>query len=357
VAMILSDSTERWDFAGIATDQAGMSVFGEAYKKVRLAYHQERLGIYYALVHASRAPDLLIEEDVQRGLLKDYDVAYWVGDCAEAGTLKALDTWMNNGGSLLATAGALRNDEYKKPVDGGLKLLGLQAAKLDAKEWFFRPQIELPRLSPLDTIKSAGGEMPVIALKDNVTALPTSKITATFADGKPAVVISTHGKGRSIFIAALPGVAYLWSAYQNAGGKNLVPTRGPSSHMELTGFNTAAAGLIVPLAQGVLASVDAGGAKIDARLLSSPNGYAIPIANYESDTSKPITLRIRGLKNVKSISSAAKGKLTYTTEDDAVTNNMPPAGQDDVPRKPKEGKVLVLQYSPGIGDILRIETQ
>ena len=131
--------------------------------------------------------------------------------------------------------------------------------------------------------------MPVLALKDNVTAMPNATVTATFADGKPAVIISTHGKGRSIFIAALPGVAYLWSAYQNVGGKTLVPSRGPSSHLELSGFNAAAAGLIVPLAKGVLSSIDAGDAKIDARLLSSPNGYAIPIANYESDTSKPST--------------------------------------------------------------------
>ncbi|HVF11402.1 MAG TPA: hypothetical protein VNA16_11390, partial [Abditibacteriaceae bacterium] len=138
VALILSDSTERWDFAGIAKDRAGYDVFGADYKKTRLAYHQERLGIYYALVHHSRPPDLVTEEDVQNGVLKDYAVAYWVGDCVEPQTLKALQMWVQSGGHLVATGGAFRFDQYRRPLPDGPALLGLKSAALEEKDRFFR---------------------------------------------------------------------------------------------------------------------------------------------------------------------------------------------------------------------------
>ena len=338
VALVLSDSTERWDFAGIAKDKAGLEVFGADYKKTRLAFHMDRLGIYYALVHSSHPPDLLIEEDVQAGKLKDYDVAYWVGDCAESKTVSSLRNWVESGGHLVATAGALRFDEYKRPTDDGLKLLGLQSAKLDAKEWFFRPQIELPRMTPIDGIATlpvfGAKKMPVLAVKDEVTAMPDAKVFRTFNDGQPAIVTNTLGKGKTTFIAALPGVAYLWSAYQKAGGKDFVPARGPTSHMELSGFDSAAGYAITAAVRTVFTSVDAGGAKIDARLLSSPKGYAIPLANYENDVSKPVTLTIRGVKNVKKISSVRQGTLKFQTN--------------------KDGS-LTIKYAPGVGDILRLD--
>lgn len=337
IALILSESTERWDMAGIAQDRAGVNVFGEGYKKLRLAYHLDRVGIYYALVHASRPPDLLIEEDVQHGLLKDYDVAYWVGDCAEPKTVAALQGWMNNGGHLVATAGALRYDDYKRPAESGNELLGLASAKLDAQEWFFRPQIELPRMKPIGTLAcgTPASGMPAIAVRDHVRAAPDAKVVGAYEDtDEPGVIQMRHGKGRSTYIAALPGVAYLWSAYQNAGGQHFVPSRGPSSHADLTGFDTPAQLLITRWVTDVKPQVEAPGAWIDARLLQSTKGKAIVLSNYSVDVGRSVTLLLRNVGNVTSISSARAGKLKWSTDRDGA---------------------IRLKYSPGYGDILRIE--
>jgi hypothetical protein len=300
-------------------------VWGSDYKRARLAYHQERVGIYYALVYNIRPPDLLIEEDVQKGVLKDYDVAYWVGDCVEADTLKALDNWVKNGGQLVATAGALRFDEYTRPLPDGLTLLGLQSAKLKEATRFFRPQIELPRLKPLDVI----GQMPVIAMQDDIAPLPSSKVLASFKSGKPAIIESTHGKGSVTFIAALPGVSYLWSVYQPPP----VPSRSPSSHAPLEGFNREAGNWIVKAAKSTPAIVDGNGSRIDARLLKSPHGYAIALANYSLDAKAPVALTIRGVKNIADITSASAGKLKLEVGE--------------------KGAVTV-KYAPGYGDVLRI---
>lgn len=324
VALILSDSTERWDIAGVATDKLGYTA-GADYKKVRLAYHQERVGLYYALVHSSHPPDLVTEEDVQNGVLKDYAVAYWVGDCAELATIKSLDAWVKTGGRLVATAGAFRFDQYRRPTPEGLTFLGLQSAALEVKDTFFRPQIELPRLVPIDHV----GSMPALAMRDGISVLPAVKTLASFQNGKPAIVQRANGKGRITYIATLPGVAYMWSAYQPPP----VPSRGPSSHMALTKFDAATRNWITAEAKTALTNVDANGAWIDARLLQSPKGYAIPLANYSADTSKLVTLTIRGPKNIRAITSASRGPLKLqSTADGAV----------------------IIHYAPGLGDILRI---
>jgi hypothetical protein len=326
VALILSDSTERWDFAGIANDRAGLDVFGDDYKKTRLSYHQDRVGIYYALVHNSHPPDLLIEEDVQSGKLKNYDVAYWVGDCAQSQTVKALQNWVQAGGKLVATAGAFRFDEYRHDAPEGLKLLGLKSAQLNEQTRFFRPQIEMPHLKPLDEVNG----MPALATTDDVTPLTTSRVLCSFKSGKPAVVESVQGKGSVTYIATLPGVAYLWSAYQPAP----VPSRGPSSHVDLKNFNAEAAALITQAAQSTPSLVDGNGARIDARLLRSPNGYAVALANYNLDERQPITLTIRGVPSIKTIHSAVVGNLKW---------------------KQAAGDAVEVTYAPGYGDILRVE--
>lgn len=330
VALILSDSTERWDFAGIAQDKAGFDVFGDNYKKTRLAYHYDRVGLYYALVHGSRSPDLVTEEDVQHGILKDYSVAYWVGDCAETATVKALEGWVRGGGHLVATAGALRFDPYRHPQPEGLALLGLKAATLEEHDRFFRPHIELPHLKPLDWL----GEMPTLAMRDTVTT-GAAHVLASFKGGQPAVTEHALGKGKVTCIATLPGVAYLWSAYQPAPGERyLVPSRGPASHMTLTKFNTEARRLILAPVRDVMPAVDAGDAWVDARLIASPQGYAVPLSNYSPDTAAPVTLTLRAPRRINKVSSANAGALK--------------------PQRNADGSVTV-RYAPGLGDILRLE--
>ena len=276
---LLSDSTERWDFAPIAADKALLNPFGNNYKKTRLSYHLDRVGIYYALVHGSRSPDLLIEEDVLDGHLKNYRVAYWIGDCVNPKLLKPLEEWVAQGGH------------------------------------FF--------------IES----MPVFAATDQVEIGPDAKAVASFKSGAPAVVERNLGKGKITYIAALPGVTYLWSAYQPP----LVPSRGPSSHMQLTNFNPDAGRWIlgtVGTAKEVTSNVEAEGAWFDARLLKSPKGYAVPLANYSADTQKPVILTIRGVKGITKIISANQGELKIERLGD---------------------EAVKINYTAGIGDILRIE--
>ena len=331
VALILSESTERWDLAPVTADRAGSAVEGVAgiganNPRVRLSYHQERVGLYYALINANHAPDLLTEADVQNGRLKDYAVAYWVGDCAEGKTVSSMSFWVENGGHLVATAGAMRFDEYQKPVAIGHELLGIAQSDLNEATRFVRPLIELPRLRPLDDVNG----MPALAVLDSITPAPNAKIGATFKSGKPAILNHVVGRGQTTYISTLPGLSYLWSAYQPAP----VPTHGPGSHVVPQNFNKPAAKFITAPLQNIAPTIDSHGARIDARLLSSTNGFAVPIANYARDSNAIIALTLRGISKVSRISSARRGAIPFKRE--------------------RDGEVT-LRYAPGIGDILRIE--
>jgi hypothetical protein len=103
--------------------------------------------------------------------------------------------------------------------------------------------------------------------------------------------------------------------------------------MTATNFNPDARALILAPAKDAVANVETtgDGALIDARLLKSPKGYAVPVANTSADVSKPVTLKIRGAGKIKQITSAAKGELKVAG--DSVT------------------------YETGFGDILRIDSE
>jgi hypothetical protein len=82
--------------------------------------------------------------------------------------------------------------------------------------------------------------------------------------------------------------------------------------------------------------VEAAGGLVDARLIKSPKGYAIPLANYSADVNQPVTIAIRGVEGIRKITSANRGTLKL--------------------RLKKDGAVCVI-YPTGFGDILRLETK
>lgn len=106
--------------------------------------------------------------------------------------------------------------------------------------------------------------------------------------------------------------------------------------MTLTDFNADAGRLILAPAAEVLPQVEAGKGRLDARLLESPKGFALPLANYDADVDTPVTVTLRGLPRVRNITSANRGKLRF--------------------KKQKDGAIAVT-YTTGLGDILRIDTE
>jgi hypothetical protein len=338
VALLVSESTERWDFAGIAQDMAGHAYFGPDFRKTRLHFHLERVGLWTAFTFLGVSPDLIIEEDVTAKGLKGYRLLVLVGDCLPPKLAPIIEEWVNNGGTLLATAGCGRFDEYRKPTDTFQRLFGLTKRITEDKTTFIRPRQELPFLRPLavmEVVVMRGDsaevhEMPALATAETIATAEGAIELIPFKEGGTAVVGRLLGKGRIYYVAARPGLAYLWSALQPPA----VPDRGPTTHSVPTAFDPGARGLLQVFLRvaDVEPEISAEPNLIDPRLLKAPAGYVLPIANYNATVGHKVTLSLKIDAAVKKVASAYHGELPAKREKDRLVFTIPALGYGDVLR-------------------------
>lgn len=330
-ALLLSASTERWDFAGVAEDWAGHDLDGPNYRKLRLNAHMDRLGLWTAFTFLGVSPDLLMEEDVSEKGLKDYKVLVVVGDCLPPSLAPAIEAWVRKGGVVLATANAGRYDPYREATPVFEKLFGLQSRQSEERVSFFRPRQELPFLQPFDRIVCPGGPLPQLATRERITPAKDATVLARFKDGKgPAIVDHRLGKGHIFYVAALPGVAYLWSASQPPA----VPDRDSTAYSIPTEFNAGARSLLELLlrAAHIQPTIEATPALVDARLLKAPGGYILPIANYQNTVGQKVTLHLRIGEKIDKVMSAYHGELPVKKEDGRIVLTIPSLNYGDVLR-------------------------
>ncbi|MFO0879076.1 MAG: beta-galactosidase trimerization domain-containing protein [Gemmataceae bacterium] len=333
VALLVSESTERWDYAGIAEDLAGHAHFGPEFRKARLHFHLERLGLWKMLTLTGHAPDLVTEEDVAKNKLGGKKLLILVGDHWRPDVVPAVETFVRGGGVVLATAGAGQRDSYAQPLSSWHALAGLKKVTTQTRTPFLRPRQELAFLTPLDTVRLGETDMPVLATHERIEPAADARVLATFASDKsPACVERELERGRVLYVASHPGLAFLWKALQTP----LVADRGPNTHSLPATWDTAPAEVVRQALKqaGATPLVESPGlTQLDMRLLEAPGGYILPIANYGAAQEK-VRLRIRVGKPVRQVISAYHGPLKATT---------------------KAGTLEVILPALTFGDVLRLE--
>src|SRR5262249_25887629 len=88
----------------------------------------ERPATYLALVHDHYLVDMLTEEDVAAGRLKDYDVLYVVDPNISARATAAIEQWVRGGGYAYGSCGPGTRDELNEPGPGLGRLFGIEPA-------------------------------------------------------------------------------------------------------------------------------------------------------------------------------------------------------------------------------------
>jgi len=337
VALLISESTERWDYAGIATDRAGHAHFGPEFRKTRLHFHLERLGIWKALTFAGHSPDLLTEEDIIAGKFGAARVLYVVGDHWPKQMIAALEKWIQQGGIVLATAAAGQRDEYGEPISDWQRLAGLRSVQTRQQTTFVRPRQELPFLTPLDRVRLPGGEtFPVLATHERIEPGEEVTVLARFAsDDRPAWTLRTLGKGAIHYVAAHAGMAFLYTAVQPP----TVPDRGPGSHQPPTAWDAVAARLLrTPLEKAGLdthpahVGIQPATALLDLRLLEAPTAYLLPIANYGPALNAPVRLTLHPAQPIARVRSAYHGELPVRKLANGIEVTLPLLSQGDLLR-------------------------
>jgi len=335
VALLVSESTERWDHAKVANDHVTKGQPERRFRDDRLTYHQERVGIYTALSFAGYGPDLVVEEDLLNPqVLQGYKVLFVVGDSLPVEAAPALQKWAEAGGVLVATAGAGRYGTYHEPNPAMEQLLGIQARKLEHRDTFLRTSQELPFLRPYAVVQMPGGSMPALATRERITPVADAEVLATFLDDhSPAVIVREMRKGRVYYLAALPGLAYLWTGLQPP----LVPDRGPGVHRAVTTYDRAAAALLRSAldAAGLRPRVQTAPDYIDTRLIRGKGAYLLSLANYNQTVGGPVTVTIAapdGAARPVHAVSAFNGKLELRADKSAWTFTVPKLGYGEIVR-------------------------
>lgn len=164
--------------------------------------------LYLALRQAQHAVDIITEDDIVAGVLKDYDVVYFAGEWIDNRAVKPLDAWVRNGGVLYATAGCGHLNQYGEPEPGLRQLLGLKDSKLQKNTAIIRTLLELPQLPAIDTITLEGKAVTAVGMKQQLIP-DTAKVLGTWKDGSAAVTVHEHGKGKAFAVGTLAGNSWM----------------------------------------------------------------------------------------------------------------------------------------------------
>lgn len=299
--------------------------------------------LYFALRHAQVQVDLITEDDILDGLLKNYDVVYFAGEWINTRAIEKLDAWVRAGGVLYASTGLGIKNQYDEPEAGMLKLLGLKSADMKKNLYHVRPLLELPLAEPIDTITldRVAQHSPADDADDGARSVTSAKIDAIafrqrlavqsddvqvlgrWSDGSPAVTVRSHGQGQAFAVGTAAGATYLKSGlrplpWARGGGVNLYnPTEfdAPATHLVRLGLSAAK----------IDRQVECASPFVEALLLDNDQGTLLTLVNWTNESSLgglQVRVRMRaaprevfsvsGQKNLPS--HFADGQLTFTTD-------------------------------------------
>jgi len=147
------------------------------------------------------------------------------------------------------------------------------------------------------------------------------------------MIVRTVGKGKVYFLAALPGMAYLWTGLTNP---IWVPDRAMGVHRDVTNYDKFAAQVLVsPLAVAGVQSQIVTPGYIDTRLIQGKGAFILPLANYNKPNDQPITFTIRPPADAGTPDAAVSafcGKVPVKVENGAWIITLPKLGYGDMVR-------------------------
>jgi hypothetical protein len=272
----------------------------------------ERRATYLALVHDQYLVDMLTEEDVAAGRLKDYDVLYVVDPNISTRATATIEQWVRDGGYIFGSCGAGSRDEFNEPGPGLARVFGIEPAvqsEVHRAEYRVRGNlngIDYFDLVRLDRTSLLGEPATFGVLGVRVTFTPGgSQIIGRFKrNNAPAAVVNQFGSGKAVYVGACPGLSYLKDAgFVPAELKERYPV---AQRRLLTG---------VAAARGAVRLVDLSHPVVEAGVYDAAPGTALILANFTYRPIEALTVRVPLPKPVQVVRSVEHGPLRFTMEE------------------------------------------
>ncbi|MGB9642509.1 MAG: beta-galactosidase trimerization domain-containing protein [Candidatus Ratteibacteria bacterium] len=297
IAIGWSSSTDIWDLS-LKPENSRLCE--------NCVYPQERQNLYLILRHFQYPVDILSEEDLIEGYLKNYDVFILVADHLKPAAAQALKNWVQQGGTLISVAGGGLSDNYNKPMNILMDVFGITDAKLQKEVLALRPKLELVHAEPLDFVvfnhignRKIGFD---IYGYRQIFQTGSGKVIARYRNGEPACIENSYGKGKAIIMGFLPGPTYF---------KPAIPIRpyGRGGIDELQSFIPTSFKDEIPeifryFLSGIKSPVSCSEPLVETILRKSETGYVIFLINYTGKNLKDVKITFSpGQENIKSVSS------------------------------------------------------
>jgi hypothetical protein len=249
--------------------------------------------LYIAILHQQLPLDFLVEQDALDGTLGRYKLLYLADRHVSQAASAKIAAWVQQGGRLLATAGAGMFDEYNRPNKTLRELLGVEVTALvtpqDCEVGFIKQ--DLPFARAIETVTWSAEWLPVTGAITRAKTGRDARIEGTFLDGTPAVVARSAGKGESLYCGFLPGLSYFHPAIPRRP-VDRGTTADSMAHFIPTGFDAAAGRLIGSMAQQIARPVTCSEPLVEASLIESGAGAVVVLTNWSGRPIKALEVTL-----------------------------------------------------------------
>ena len=278
--------------------------------------------LYLTIRHAQIPLDFLVEADAHDGTLDKYKALYLADKHVSRAASSQIAEWVKAGGRIFATAGAGTLDEYDRPNEILLPLLGIDVKGIEEPEG---AQIEMIRqdmafTKPIEETSWDGDKLPVLSVLANLKA-KGGEILAKFSDGSPAIIRSTPGKGEILSCAFLPGLSYYHDSVP------LIPTDRSGatdslSHFHPTDLRTTARDLIAQPARDLSKPVTCSEALVEPCVVETKTASVITLANWSKGPVKNLLVKLSGKFPTQKITRASGKPIKVEKGKDGLTLNL-----------------------------------
>lgn len=263
----------------------------------------ERRLTYFSLIHDQYLVDFLTERDVEEGRLRDYAALYVVDPNISTAACAGIRAWVRDGGSLYGAAGAASRNEFDEEHDGLSDVFGIAPKPtVEIQPGRFDVRGGLNDLAWLDRVGEGMNGFGALAAKARI-ASSTGGVTHRFADGSPAVVTNSFGRGSARYVATYPGHSYAKDARFVAAE---LKEKWPAMQRDL--INTTARG------SGASRLVELSHPVVEAGVFDAPTGTALVLANFTYERIRKLSIRLPAKEIPKRVRSAERGSLKFKTE-------------------------------------------
>ncbi|MCY3021808.1 MAG: beta-galactosidase trimerization domain-containing protein [Planctomycetota bacterium] len=254
---------------------------------------------FVALKNSHYPVDIILEDDVTPEELKRYKVVFIWGFNLDRRHLAALRTWVEGGGTLIASAGAAMRDVYNEPLEDAVALFG-------ARQRLPGPEDKSSRAKARFTNSAITPEAELTA--NGLTAIlapTTGKQVAAFDGGECAAVASELGKGRTLLLGVQPGFVF------HANGGALSPAREWLAFPVLKTLGRPRAELLYYASE--------------VTLFEHPGGLAVLLTDfgYDKQPKDGVVLSVEPRREIRSVTSALKGPLPFERNGERVEVKVP----------------------------------